>query len=206
MRFLRRGENAHVDAAESAVRRGDDLLAPGEVETSFARNAALNPERQPVRARAMLGQQVLRDPAREQARAQLRAAEAQLCLLTPDMQNRRIIDGLLRSAGGNPQPTLESNSMIVLFSHVRTGRWASVMPARLAETLGLTETIRAIPIVDPEATHMIGLVVPAREPKLAGFDTLNTWYYADAPKTVAPSGRISSWTVTRSTMLTAIPF
>ena len=30
--------------------------------------------------------------------------------------------------------------MIVLFSHVRTGRWASVMPAKLAETLGLTET------------------------------------------------------------------
>jgi DNA-binding transcriptional LysR family regulator len=80
------------------------------------------------------------------------------------MQNRRIIDGLLRSAGGAAQPTLESNSMIVLFAHVRTGRWASVMPARLAETLGLTATIRAIPIVEPEAVHTIGLVVPAREP------------------------------------------
>ena len=34
----------------------------------------------------------------------------------------------------------------------------------LAETLGLTETIRAIPIVAPEAVHTIGLVVPAREP------------------------------------------
>jgi DNA-binding transcriptional LysR family regulator len=91
-------------------------------------------------------------------------AQVPLCLLTPDMQNRRIIDALLRSAGGNPQPTLESNSMILLFAHVRTGRWASVMPAKLAETLGLTETIRAIPIVEPEASHTIGLVVPAREP------------------------------------------
>ena len=54
--------------------------------------------------------------------------------------------------------------MIVLFAHVRTGRWASVMPAKLAETLGLTDTIRAIPIVEPEAVHTIGLVVPAREP------------------------------------------
>ena len=52
--------------------------------------------------------------------------------------------------------------MIVLFAHVRTGRWASVMPAKLAETLGLTETIRAIPIIEPEAVHTIGLVVPAR--------------------------------------------
>lgn len=91
-------------------------------------------------------------------------AQVPLCLLTPDMQNRRIIEGLLRKAGGDPQPTLESNSVIVLFAHIRTGRWASVMPAKLAETLGLTDTIRAIPIVDPEAVHSIGLVVPVREP------------------------------------------
>ena len=91
-------------------------------------------------------------------------AQVPLCLLTPDMQNRRIIDGLLRAAGGDAQPTLESDSIIVLFAHVRTGRWASVMPARLAETLGLTATIRAIPIAEPEAMHTIGLVVPPREP------------------------------------------
>jgi DNA-binding transcriptional LysR family regulator len=87
-----------------------------------------------------------------------------LCLLTPDMQNRRIIDGLLHAAGARPEPTLESNSMIVLFSHVRTGRWASVMPERLADTLGLTEKLRSIPIVEPEVVHQIGLLVPPREP------------------------------------------
>jgi DNA-binding transcriptional LysR family regulator len=87
-----------------------------------------------------------------------------LCLLTPDMQNRRIIDRFLRSAGCEPAPTLESNSMIVLFSHVRTGRWASVMPAKLAETLGLMDRIRAIPIVGGEPYPTIGLVVPHREP------------------------------------------
>jgi DNA-binding transcriptional LysR family regulator len=87
-----------------------------------------------------------------------------LCLLTPDMQNRRIIDHLLNAAGSQADPTLESNSMIVLFSHVRTGRWASVMPQKLADTLGLTEHLRSIPIVEPDATHAIGLVVPRREP------------------------------------------
>jgi DNA-binding transcriptional LysR family regulator len=91
-------------------------------------------------------------------------AQVPLCLLTPDMQNRRIIDRLLLSAGSESRPTLESDSMILLFSHVRTGRWASVMPAVLAETLGLTDTLRAIPIVEPEAVQTIGLVVPAREP------------------------------------------
>jgi len=87
-----------------------------------------------------------------------------LCLLTPDMQNRRILDRLLRAAGPEPSPTLESNSMIVLFAHVRTGKWASIMPAKLADTLGLTENVRSIPIVEPSATHAVGLVVPHREP------------------------------------------
>ena len=87
-----------------------------------------------------------------------------LCLLTTDMQNRRIIDGLLRDAGATPSPTLESDSMFVLYAHVRTGKWASIMPAKLAETLGLTDNVRSIPIVEPAATHAVGLVVSHREP------------------------------------------
>jgi hypothetical protein len=38
------------------------------------------------------------------------------------------------------------------------------MPAKLAETLGLTDNVRSIPIVDPAATHAVGLIVPHREP------------------------------------------
>ena len=91
-------------------------------------------------------------------------AQVPLCLLTPDMQNRRIIERLLRETGTNPHISLESDSMILLYSHVKTGRWASVMPARLAATLGLTDVLRAIPIVEPEASHTIGLVAPVREP------------------------------------------
>ena len=91
-------------------------------------------------------------------------SQVPLCLLTPDMQNRRIIERLLREAGGNANQALESNSMILLFSHVRTGRWASVMPAQLAETLGLTNVLRAIPITEPEVAHSVGLISPAREP------------------------------------------
>jgi DNA-binding transcriptional LysR family regulator len=91
-------------------------------------------------------------------------AKIPLCLLTPDMQNRRILDALLRLAGGEQAPTLESNSVIVLFAHVRSGRWATIMPAKLAETLGLTDNVRSIPIVEPLVTHGVGLVVPDREP------------------------------------------
>ena len=93
-------------------------------------------------------------------------AQVPLCLLTPDMQNRRILDRMLRETGIEPNIALESDSMVLLYSHVRTGRWASVMPARLAAALGLTEnaSLRAIRIVGPEASHTVGLVAPKREP------------------------------------------
>ena len=87
-----------------------------------------------------------------------------LCLLTPDMQNRRIIDRALRSVGAEATPTLTSNSLLVLYTHVKTGRWASVMPAKLAETLGLADAVRSIPIVDPVVDYSVGLVIPQRDP------------------------------------------
>lgn len=105
-----------------------------------------------------------------------------LCLLTPDMQNRRIIDNLLTSAGNQPAPTLESNSVIALYAHVRTGRWASIMAEKLVETLGVIEPIRSIPIIDPRAVHQIGLVVPRREP----MTPLATALFAEAKILVAP--------------------
>jgi DNA-binding transcriptional LysR family regulator len=80
------------------------------------------------------------------------------------MQNRRIIDQQIRAAGGEAAPTLESNSMVVLMTHVRTLQWASVMPAILADALGPTEGLRAIPIVEPDLRHAIGLVAPRRDP------------------------------------------
>jgi DNA-binding transcriptional LysR family regulator len=111
-------------------------------------------------------------------------AQVPLCLLTPDMQNRRIIENLLRDTGIAPNITLESDSMILLYSHVRTGRWATVMPARLAATLGLTDVLRSIPIVAPESTHAIGLVLPAREP----MTPLNAALMAEARRVAATIG------------------
>jgi len=67
-----------------------------------------------------------------------------LCLLTPDMQNRRIIDRALTSVGAEAKPTLTSNSLLVLYTHVKTGRWASVMPAKACGNARLADTVRSI--------------------------------------------------------------
>ena len=90
--------------------------------------------------------------------------DLRLCLLTADMQNRRIINRHLKEAGVAAKPTLESNSMIVLFSHVQTGRWASIMPKNIADSFGFPSDIRKIPITEPDAEHLVGLVATHREP------------------------------------------
>ena len=84
--------------------------------------------------------------------------------LTPDMQNRRILDRLLQNAGVTVEPTLESNSIVVLVSHVQTGRWACILPEKLALIFGLTAKLRIIPIINPEEVHTVGLVLPDRDP------------------------------------------
>jgi DNA-binding transcriptional LysR family regulator len=99
-------------------------------------------------------------------------ARLPLCLLTTDTQNRHVIESLLRNAGGTPRISLESNSMTVLFAHVHTGLWASVMPEKIAQAMGMAKEFYAIPIVDPEVVHTIGLVMPLREPTTALVATL----------------------------------
>lgn len=89
-------------------------------------------------------------------------ARIPLCLLTPDMQNRRIIDRLLVNRVA--PPPLESNSILVLFSHVRIGGYACVVSEKLAGLLSVNEPLRAIPIIEPEKIYTIGLVSPRREP------------------------------------------
>jgi DNA-binding transcriptional LysR family regulator len=90
-------------------------------------------------------------------------AKIPLCLFTPDTTNRGLVERLLRARGGNPRVTLESDSMTVLLSHVRTGHWASVMPEQVAGVLGFEDCMRAIPIAEPDVEYNIGLIVPARE-------------------------------------------
>jgi DNA-binding transcriptional LysR family regulator len=92
------------------------------------------------------------------------AGEVPLCLLGRDLQNRRIIDSVLRRAGSEPTPMLETDSMLALIAYVRLGRWASIVPNSAMESVDVGDVLRAIPIVEPEVTHTIGLVVSERFP------------------------------------------
>ncbi len=91
-------------------------------------------------------------------------ANLPLCLLTRDMQNRRIIDRHLQQAGATASAMLESDSMIVLFAHIQTGLWSGIMPEMLTRIFGLAPGIRAIPLVAPDTMYTIGLIAGPREP------------------------------------------
>ncbi len=109
-----------------------------------------------------------------------------LCLLTPDMQNRRIVERLIGAGGAEPAPILESNSVILLYDHVKSGRWATILPEKLAKTMGAAQPLRSIPIVEPEAGYEIGLVAPQRDPVIPLVGAL----VAEA-KALAASGRLA---------------
>ena len=89
-----------------------------------------------------------------------------LCLFTPDMQNRRIVNQMLGLGEGQPPPGLyaETNSSLVMATLVSSGRWSSIMPPVLIEAIELAPNVRQIPLIGPEVTHSVGMLVMDREP------------------------------------------
>ena len=92
------------------------------------------------------------------------AASLPLCLLTPDMQNRRIVNGHFADAGATAQPALETNSVFTLCALVRSGYWSSVLPYGFLPLLSGMEAVAILPLERPTASHTVGVVVSDREP------------------------------------------
>ena len=109
------------------------------------------------------------------------ASKEPLCLLTPNMQNRRIIDHAFESANSHPSPRLETNSLINLCSNVRLMGLASIMPQYILEVLGIMSGFRAIPLAEPKVEHSIGLVIADRDPLSPLIEAMR-----DAAKTITP--------------------
>jgi len=92
------------------------------------------------------------------------AAALPLCLLTPNMQNRRIIDAAFTTAGASPAPRVESDDIVPLWEHVAHGRWCTIGPTSWIEGGALPDEIVAVPLTGPEVEKEIGVVVPDRDP------------------------------------------
>ncbi|MDO5659328.1 MAG: LysR family transcriptional regulator [Paracoccus sp. (in: a-proteobacteria)] len=101
-------------------------------------------------------------------------AGVRLCLLTPDMQNRRIVDKNFAAAGVVPDALIESNSTVVLVAHVAAGGWVTVLPEDVARFLIVGKPLRAVPFSQEGQAHRVGLVAPYREPNTPVLDALLT--------------------------------
>ena len=92
------------------------------------------------------------------------AAREPLCLLTPENQNRRIVDRAFRAAGCAPLPRLETNSVVNLCANVRLSGLASIIPEYFLEVLGPISDVRAVPLTAPAVEHSVGMIAVDRDP------------------------------------------
>lgn len=93
------------------------------------------------------------------------AAGVPLCLLTPDMQNRKTIDAVFAKVGAAVTPMLETNSIISILAHVGSGHWSSIVPRSVLEQVGTPPGVIAVELVEPSVDWATGLVTLAREPQ-----------------------------------------
>jgi DNA-binding transcriptional LysR family regulator len=91
-------------------------------------------------------------------------AAENLCLLTPDMQNRRIINQCFMEADVTPDALVEANSTLVLAAIVEQGGWVTVLPGDMARFLAAGKGLAVVPIAGAHVEHKVGLVAPHRQP------------------------------------------
>jgi DNA-binding transcriptional LysR family regulator len=102
-------------------------------------------------------------------------AELPLCLLTQNMQNRRLIDAAFREADIIPNVVLETDSVFALYAHVRSATLYSVVPHSLLNLFEMRQEVTALPLL-PELSREIGLI--ARRQELASPLQDAVWHIA----------------------------
>lgn len=109
---------------------------------------------------------VARDKAVFQGRQSLswnEVAELPLCLLTTNMQSRRMIDAAFRSAGATPRIRVETDSIFALYAQLRCSDLCAVVPHSVLSLVELRQEISVVPIM-PSLSREIGLVVRRQTP------------------------------------------
>ncbi|WP_440072708.1 LysR substrate-binding domain-containing protein [Streptosporangium sp. OZ121] len=67
-----------------------------------------------------------------------------LCLLSPQMRNRRILDAAFAAAGAVAVPAVETDTVSALFAHVATHRWSSVIAHAWLHMFGVPDGMRVV--------------------------------------------------------------
>lgn len=93
------------------------------------------------------------------------AATLPMCMLSPEMHNRAILDRHFASLGIVVRPALETNSVTALLAAVQAGPLAAVLPGALVATLTGQCGLEARPLVEPELRTPIGFMAASGAPQ-----------------------------------------
>ncbi|KAA1424156.1 LysR family transcriptional regulator [Nocardioides antri] len=93
------------------------------------------------------------------------AASAPLCLLSPVMQNRRILDGYFAEAGVDVQPVVETDTISAVYEHVTSMGLSSIVPHTWLPAFGVPEGTRVTPLPQPARSFQVGLVLAGHGPE-----------------------------------------
>jgi len=98
--------------------------------------------------------------------------EARLALMTPDMQNRRIINRIFADHGLTPRPEIESNAHITLIASAAEGQCMTIIPREIARSAAVGPNLVLVPLEGAGAAHRVGLILPDRDPRTPVLDAL----------------------------------
>jgi DNA-binding transcriptional LysR family regulator len=99
-------------------------------------------------------------------------AQIPLCLLTPNMKNRQLIDKHFLDLAISPKIVTEASDFTAVLAQVAGGNAATIAPVSVAETfLDLKSTIQ-LDLTHPVMTHSVGLSVKDQSPVLPMIEAL----------------------------------
>ena len=101
------------------------------------------------------------------------AANQPLCMLSPEMHNRTVVDrAFVAACGQAPLPAIETNAILTLAQAVQAGGVCSIMPGALVGAVQGYGDLQARPLVAPRIAVPIAFMVhdtnrPSRTPEAA---------------------------------------
>lgn len=98
------------------------------------------------------------------------AARLPLCLLTPEMHNRSIVDAAFAGVGVTVVPAMETNSILTLAIAVAEGQVCSVVPGAVLGAVRTWRELEALPLTEPTLGTPVALWAlqsPRQPPALA---------------------------------------
>jgi DNA-binding transcriptional LysR family regulator len=92
------------------------------------------------------------------------AAALPLCALTPDMQNRGILDGAVAAAGARLRPVVEADTVAALYAHLTGGRRSAIIAHTWLRAFGVPPGMQALPMAEPAPRPAVGILTGGTTP------------------------------------------